>query len=81
MLYYFIYLTKHKMHKILIFNDKGSDEQSVDELKNCFESVCDNRYIEINHINAEHILSGSLDEQKNSLLCFGGGYDRGYLGK
>ena len=65
-----------KMKKILIFNDKGSDKRSVQELLNCFKLVYENKF-ETVQINSNYILSGSLES--NNLLIIGGGYDLGYL--
>ena len=67
------------MKKILIFNDKGSDEFCVNELKNCLEIIYRNE-IEIKLINSDYILNGSLNYQKDNILCIGGGFDLGYLG-
>jgi glutamine amidotransferase-like uncharacterized protein len=67
---------KKIMIKILIFNDKGSDKRSVQELLNCFKLVYKNKF-EIIQINSNYILSGNLES--NNLLIIGGGYDLGYL--
>ena len=64
------------MIKILIFNDKGSDKRSVQELVNCFKLVYENKF-ETVQINSNYILSGNLES--NNLLIIGGGYDLGYL--
>lgn len=68
------------MNRILIYNDKGSCKSSVHQLENCFKQIYGNQ-LQITLIDANYVLNGNLTKKKYSkeLLCFGGGYDLGYL--
>lgn len=70
------------MNKIYIYDDLGSSELCTNELLNCFKAIFTSADIE--KINGRFILEGKLPEKdctsiKKSLLCFGGGYDCGFL--
>jgi glutamine amidotransferase-like uncharacterized protein len=66
------------MKRILIFNDYGVSEFSERQLKLCFERLYSS--LEIREIKADDIQNGTLNDHLNeTLLCFGGGFDLGYL--
>lgn len=71
------------MKHIYVYNDYGSSEFSVKELINCFKSVYNNK-LNIETIKGEDILNGKLtknglEDLKSTILCFGGGFDLGYM--
>lgn len=71
----------NKITKILVYTDKGAGLASARQLINCFEQIYGKKY-EVDQINSSYILSGQLNEQNDAsrrILCFGGGYDLGYL--
>ena len=67
------------MENIFIYKDKGADEFSYNELKQCLESF----NFKIETVNANAIKNGILFESDSKLnaklLCIGGGRDLDYL--
>ncbi|KAH8869431.1 biotin-protein ligase [Schistosoma japonicum] len=64
------------VHKqIQIYNDVGTSKESFIQLKNAFQSNSTSIY-SIQEINSTNI---NNDDIHTNLLCFGGGYDLGYL--
>jgi len=64
---------------ILIYNDIGSGESSVNHLRNCLLHFIGHRYI-IKLIDAQFILKNEW-QKSCKMICFGGGYDLGFLKK
>ena len=68
-----------KIETVYIYNDYGASQLCVKELFNCFKSTFS--HLRIESITGKDILAGKLfeTEPKSILLCFGGGFDLGYL--
>uniref|UniRef100_A0A2C9L0H1 Biotin-protein ligase N-terminal domain-containing protein n=1 Tax=Biomphalaria glabrata TaxID=6526 RepID=A0A2C9L0H1_BIOGL len=65
-------------HKhILIYNGKGSDEESRNMLYHSIDSVADKEKHVVSYITAQEIKEGVWDKTCQ-LIVFGGGYDRGF---
>jgi glutamine amidotransferase-like uncharacterized protein len=71
------------MKSIYIYDDYGVSKFCVDQLEKCLTRVFTNeKNLEIRRINADCIKSGILADNGRpgpDLLCFGGGFDLGYL--
>ena len=72
--------------KAYIYSDYGSSQFCVESLTHCFKAIYEEDNIEIDQITAEQILNRELFENEagkieinEKLLCFGGGFDMGYV--
>jgi glutamine amidotransferase-like uncharacterized protein len=69
---------------IFIYNDYGSSEKAVDEMKDCLVKICHSLITKIEMISANEIIKGKLNsvnitDENKCLFCLGGGFDLGYL--
>lgn len=65
------------MSYIFIYNDKGTDQFSLNELKTCLKTIYPDYSVKL--VNSSEVKNGILFDYKVKLFCIGGGRDLGYL--
>lgn len=71
------------MKKVYLYSDIGASKFCLNQLEQCLRSIFDQSSVTVEYITGSEITSGKLSSEGLSpdqvLLCFGGGYDLGFL--